>query len=340
MTQLNAKSSAPTPAPISSLAIPIAHTSRPAVRVRDPRMFDGTAKDVEPYIREVHSAISLNEPAFPTSRSKSLFLSMYLKDGSPVSWYRAVEQDKAHLLDDFPALISDFCKHFGDSDLSSTSLRKLQTLRQTGPASVHASRFRELLPYVSLSEDTKITLFYNGLKDDVKDLFVTVARENTLNKVIDQAITFDNRIHQRRQERRNDSGTSPIFTSSQPPAPAPLPSSTAPYTFAYPIPPSSTIAPAPAPAPFSHTPTSPAPIATVSEPVPMDVDALRIRALGRLTEAERQRRRDNNLCFYCGQGSHPMIDCPNMSAKAKQSLLQRRALAAAAQSLGAPPAPK
>jgi len=47
-------------------------------------------------------------------------------------------------------------------------------LCQMGSCMSYASKFQELLIYVNFSEAMKIHKFYEGLKDDVKDIIVTI----------------------------------------------------------------------------------------------------------------------------------------------------------------------
>jgi hypothetical protein len=48
----------------------------------------------------------------------------------------------------------------------------------------------------------------------------------------------------------------------------------------------------------------------------MEVDVVKFR--GPLTEAEKDRRRQLNLCMYCAGAGHSADTCPNKSAKAKK----------------------
>ena len=68
------------------------------------------------------------------------------------------------------------------------------------------------------------------------------------------------------------------------------------------------------------TTTAPAPVASSSGVVPMEIDAMR---RGPLTAEEKDRRRKNGLCFYCGQGKHLARDCPNMSEQKKKALVAK-----------------
>ena len=47
----------------------------------------------------------------------------------------------------------------------------------------------------------------------------------------------------------------------------------------------------------------------VSTPTPMEIDTTRRR--GPLSEEEKQRRRANQLCLYCGGPGHIAVNCPH-----------------------------
>lgn len=266
-----------------------------STKVREPRTFTGKADDVPAFLRDIRNAIALQRDAFRTDRDKAMYLSMYLKDGAPQSWYTAIElaPTKQYLLDDFEELVRDFRAHFETSDVVSKALRQLDALRQTGSVATYAARFQEILVHLDLSEATQIQRFYQGLKESVKDVLVTVRDLPTnLKDCIKLATDIDNRLHERELERRHDkSSTRPRHHHDDH-----RPSAT-----------SQQRSPAPAP-------STPASTANTSGQVPMEVDAVRF---GPLTSAEKERRRKNGLCLYCGQGNHRISNCPNMSDKAK-----------------------
>jgi hypothetical protein len=56
-----------------------------------------------------------------------------------------------------------------------------------------------------------------------------------------------------------------------------------------------------------RTPASSSRTNAPSGPVPMEIGSIRS---GRLSEEEKQRRRDNNLCMYCGSSDHLRPVCP------------------------------
>lgn len=275
------------PAPPPAVAPALPHGTP---RFKEPFVFGGSAAEVEPWIDEITNAVFLQSATLPDDYRRSLYLAGYLKQGSPKSWYYGVKASSPHLLSDFSALLDNFRSHFGDSDLSATSLRKLKELKQTGSCASYASKSRELHQHLSINDFTKCDMFYEGLKESVKDVLINIKRSHNFDIFVEQCTEIDNRLHAREVEKRAANKSAPRTDKS-----APRPQARAP-------------APTPAPAP------APTVAPAASGVIPMEIDAVR---RGPLSTAEKERRRKEGLCLYCGQGQHTISNCPNMSAKAK-----------------------
>ena len=118
--------------------------------------------------------------------------------------------------------------------------------------------------------------FRYGLRNDVKDLLLTFPEEpKSLTEAISRAVRCDNRLFERRSERQ---------IQLPRPRPEPTYASVAARPFARDV-------------PQANTPT------------PMEIDTMRRR--GPLSEEEKQRRRANRLCLYCGGPRHIAINCPH-----------------------------
>ena len=131
--------------------------------------------------------------------------------------------------------------------------------------------FQQLPTVVSISQI--VSQFREGLNDDVLDLLITKPDSTTLNDLIKEAINCDNRIFERRGCPKS------TYAANQ-----------------------AQVRPHPA----QHRP-QPAPV-TSPGPVPMDLSAV---TRGPLSEEEKQRRREFNLCNYCGEPGHYARYCPN-----------------------------
>lgn len=247
-------------------------------------MFNGKSSEVVPFLREVRSYIELTN--ISSEKQKTTLFSMYLKDGSPIQWFNTIEAKRSELLYDWEELQRIFTTRFQDSDLVSTSLRKLEALKQTGSAATYANLFEEYLTYVDVSDYMQITYFDRNLKPRLKEILVNEKRPATLDEWIPTVITADNRLHELERETRELKSKPSGHRHSELAQVTPRVAST------------------------------PAPAASSSTVVPMEIDAVR---RGPVTAEEKERRRRLGLCFYCGQGKHTIQDCPNMSDKAKKA---------------------
>ncbi|EMD37514.1 hypothetical protein CERSUDRAFT_35437, partial [Gelatoporia subvermispora B] len=121
-------------------------------RFKDPRVFDGSPSSVDPFLAELENALYLQRRSIMTGYEKSLYLSTWLKDGSPKSWFFALQKTNPDLLLDFDELLKDFRKHFGDTDFVNSQMRKIRKLKQTSSAAKYASQFREILAHLPMQE--------------------------------------------------------------------------------------------------------------------------------------------------------------------------------------------
>ncbi|THG93431.1 hypothetical protein EW026_g7806 [Hermanssonia centrifuga] len=87
------------------------------VRFHEPRVFNGKAEEVVPFLREIKNAVHLQRRVLLDDYDKVIYMSTYLKDGSPSSWYNALDVRRSPLLFNFEGFVEDFKHHFEDSDL-------------------------------------------------------------------------------------------------------------------------------------------------------------------------------------------------------------------------------
>ncbi|KAF6789399.1 reverse transcriptase domain protein [Colletotrichum musicola] len=90
---------------------------------------------------------------------------------------------------------------FQDPDQKRQAERDLSALRQTKSATHYAAEFRRIGAQLDLTEESRIFMFYQGLKDEVKDKLVKLDRPDDFLQYTELAIKIDNRLYERRKER-------------------------------------------------------------------------------------------------------------------------------------------
>jgi hypothetical protein len=91
---------------------------------------------------------------------------------------------------------------FQDPDEERQAEREISKLRQKGSASTYAAEFRRICARISTTDNTKIFMFYNGLKEEVKDELAKQDRPDDFLQYVELAIKIDNRLYERRLERK------------------------------------------------------------------------------------------------------------------------------------------
>lgn len=257
-----------------------------SLKIKEPRTFTGKREELIPFLSELRNAITLQRGALASDHDKALYMNAFLKKpGPPDSWWNGVEKSRPALLQDFDALLEDFTTHFQDPDLRATKQRELDALEQKGSASNYAARFLELCTYLDLTDETKQDYFKRGLKFPVlQGLAFVVPPPVDLDALIALAIRIDNNLYALELQKQKKQTTKTRSNTHQ------RPTSPISYTTR------------------THGDTS---LATV----PMEVDAVRHQPL---TNTERERRKKNNLCLYCGGTGHKVNDCPELAKKPKK----------------------
>ena len=179
---------------------------------------------------------------------------------------------------------------FGDPDEVRTAERQLDALRQTSSCSAYVAQFTSLaslMPSWETNKEAWLLKFRKGLKQEVRDMLLYYPNEpHDFDEFTKLCIQLDNKLHAHQAEKRQVSGGSSSSSSG-----AKKPNNNNNNS-------SSSYSSRPAPAAKTSSGTSPG---------PMELDHTR---RGPLTDKEKQYRRDNNLCAYCGGEGHFAASCP------------------------------
>lgn len=251
-------------------------TSKPSL-LKDPPTYSGDREELESFLGHVALAFRTNPTRFSSHEAKCLYLAGLLR-GPAFNWFSPVlKEDNPELLRDIDKFVSDLRTVFGDPRSSEHLQDQLLYLRQTTSVSLFFTEFVRLRVRVDLEEPFAIVLFRNGLKPVIQDELATILTPfTTVREMAEVAIRIDNRLQERRRARgfdnRSDRARPPFRTSP--------------------------------PAHYRH----PAPVSAPVGEVPMEIDS--VKRLPPLTERERERRRHEGLCLYCGKSGHVVRQCP------------------------------
>ena len=279
-TLLNFQSAIPSVTPPTSTIAPNPpppyQESYPEPKVSLPDKFDGTRSRLRGFINQIRLILRLQPRRYATGFHQVGLLGSLLT-GPAEAWFAPLVETASPLLEDFSTFLTEFEATFGETDRRRVALNKIYSLQQGNRAtSTYASEFRQLASEVGWGDQALRDQFRRGLRGDVKNLLLSFPEPTSLSDAIAQAVRCDNRLFEFRQEERLSKLGPPSFPPS--------------VLFQSPPP--------------LHVPTK---VLTSDSPTPMEVDLIRPRSL---STAQRQHRRDNHLCFYCGASGHLAIVCP------------------------------
>ena len=264
-------SSPPTPAS-SPAATPAVNFSTPQPRAPQIEKYDGDSATCRSFLTLCDLTFNLQPLSFNTEESRVAFIITNLT-GRAREWATAEWEKKSPSCDSAEAFSAALRRVFDHRAPGREAARGLLTLRQGSKrVSDHSIRFRTLAADSGWDEHALFDTFLRSLADDIQDQLAPLDLPGDFESLVDLAIKIDNRLHERRNERTRS--TRRLLPSSDSPGLPQLPSLTG-----------NAVGVAPA----------------ADEPM----------HLGRtpLTPEERQRRRSEGRCYYCGQSGHFLSSC-------------------------------
>ena len=265
------------PAPQPREAYPVVH---PDPRLPRIERYDGDPSTCRSFLSLCSMTFELQPHSYPSESSRVAFMITHLS-GRAREWATAEWDKKSLTCVSARSFAEALRKVFDHRTPGREAARGLLDLRQgSSRVADHAIRFRTLASESEWGENSLCDTFLHSLSEDIKDHLAPLDLPSKFDSLVALAIKIDNRLHERRMEKAR--------CNDRPPAQWGQPS---PFRF---------------PAP-SSVPVRPADSASVSpsgKEEPMQ--------LGRtpLSSEERQRRRREGRCLYCGKLGHFLAACP------------------------------
>jgi hypothetical protein len=259
-------------------------------KINSPSPFKGNKAEAEEFILKCQAIFDICTRTYSDNKTKLAFV-FNLLQGDAYQWIKPalLTKEKPAWVTTWEDFKIEFFKYFADSDVKEVSRQKLKSLKQSGSVSNYATDFKKYALYLDCTDETLRQSFFDGLKLDVQDRLLSPQRFTSFTELVDAAIEWDNLLYQRRR-------AASTFRNSR-------------YTFA-----------------TRETPRSPAVNVhktvetSVKGPWPMDVDSVKVYKP--LTQAEKDLRRKNNLCLYCGKPGHKIDTCRSKPSSQKLSAIE------------------
>lgn len=266
-------------------------------KVNLPDTFKGTRSHVNAFVSQLEIYFLLRSSQFQSETDKVIFTASFLRDAA-FHWFEPHLKHLTQLAEGqimalplgtvstFAAFREAIKATFGDIDETATAERQLKGLRQTTSVSFYTTEFQRIVSHLQWDNQALTFIFYNGLKDNIKDELARDERPSTLQEMVEKSIKIDNRLFERRREKNTTHNSQPWSTTQRFSAPEPMDLSASmssrPSTFNKPS--------NPAPQKGSRHQNSTRPVA-------------------KLSQEERTYRMENNLCLFCGQAGHKVREC-------------------------------
>ena len=182
-------------------------TSAKAPKISMPDKFDGNRRKFRGFVNQVKLVFQMQPNTYHTDMIKIGFIGSLLS-GPALNWFASLMEKSSPLLSNMKDFSTQFKASFGDTDKARTAASKIRTLHQGNqPASVYSSEFQQLASDLDWNDAALMEQFRFGLRGDVKDLMLSFCDPVDRDGLTTVAIVCDNRLFERRQERRLESAS-------------------------------------------------------------------------------------------------------------------------------------
>jgi hypothetical protein len=187
-----------------------------ALKPPKPEPFTGRAADVIPFLTRMKAHFRLYKNKLDTATKKVLYTSSLIQ-GDAKDWFEPILRDFLENEDDenlqdqetqniftswdnFEQALKD---NFGVINEERQAAAELMALRQLKSCATYSTKFRQLAAKTEWDDEALMEIYYQGLKEEVKDELHKADRPDDLTTYFTMAIKIDQRQYERRKERAN-----------------------------------------------------------------------------------------------------------------------------------------
>ena len=250
----------------------------PKLKVGLPDKFDGNPAHYEVFIAALDNFFTLKSCLYSNEEIKVRTVGTLLSHHA-LQWFGTLVKGRSNLLKDYGAFMDELKRLFSDPNAKTKAQILLKKLKQGGGSVImYSTRFRTIVIDTGYNEEAKMAAFRLGLSDQIKDILATnLSDPETLEDLISLAIKIDTRIFDRKMETLAPGGGTRGSAAVL----------------------------------ASHSNAN-ASSGTTSEGIMAlsQNGKTASKSKKRISNQERQRRIQNNLCLYCGEAGHTHSGCP------------------------------
>lgn len=190
--------------------------------------FDGNPDHWDSFLTQILLRISNHSAYFTTEQSKAVYLLQWMQ-GLSAEWaasYLTQLQKQiteptfaiATELSDFKLMVKTATTAWGIYDKKGRAEDELQRLTQwktkTGTVSEYRSQFQKFAQVTGWDDAALKSLFYKGLKSDIKDGLLSMPKSQTLDDLIQNSLEFERRLLERKAEKSRTNNTFSLMRSN------------------------------------------------------------------------------------------------------------------------------
>ena len=182
--------------------------------VPKPKPFDGSPGRLQGFVTALKAYFKMFPDTFMFDNDRVMFAAQLL-DGRAHTWFEPTLRDYVNnpaldrkeetelIFADFETFAERLRKTFGVTDETREAERELDRVRQIGSMSAFVAQFRQIISRLQWPEEVLKKVFYDKVKEEVKDDLIKVRRQETcLEDYFHEAILIDELLWERKQERR------------------------------------------------------------------------------------------------------------------------------------------
>lgn len=282
--RFSAEATAAAPAPSNEgplpqvAATPTVVMALPEPRVPTPERFSGDLKKFRAFKNACTLYFALQPRTFASEVVKVGFAISLLSE-EPQAWAHGLMESGSQVLNTIDTFFESMSQLYDDPQRMATAEAILHHLVQgRRPIEDYTVEFRKWAADTNWNEPALRYQYRQGLSKLLKDELARMETPASLEELIQAATKLDRRLRERRSERFQN--PRPAWTASR-------------------------LQPIPISSPITAGPT------TLPDSEPMQFGLIQPP----LTSEERQRRRQSNLCLYCGGAGHFLRNCPIRPSK-------------------------